>query len=73
MVIADLSVFFGLKKKAGSVTSEEIEQYLEQLKRIGDVTPAVVTGVEEQTVTVTVKGKGCYFALGVDALGARIP
>ncbi|WP_300320476.1 PBP1A family penicillin-binding protein [Idiomarina sp.] len=53
-----ISILWSEEKGQEALPEEEIEQYLEQLKNIGDVTPAVVTGVEEQTATVMVKGAG---------------
>lgn len=53
-----ISILWSEEEGQEALPQEEIEQYLEQLKRIGDVTPAVVTGVEEQTATVMVKGAG---------------
>lgn len=53
-----ISILWSEEDGRSALSAEEIEQYLEQLKRIGDVTPAVVTGVEEKTATVMVKDKG---------------
>ena len=53
-----ISILWSEEEGQEALPQEEIEQYLEQLKRIGDVTPAVVTGIEGQTATVVVKGAG---------------
>ncbi|MFD2631390.1 penicillin-binding protein 1A [Idiomarina piscisalsi] len=53
-----ISILWSEEDGRSALSAEEIEQYLEQLKRIGDVTPAVVTEIEEKTATVMVKDKG---------------
>ncbi|MGM0526021.1 MAG: penicillin-binding protein 1A [Pseudomonadota bacterium] len=53
-----ISILWSEEKNESPSSSEEISTYLEQLKNIGTVTPAVVTEVAEQSATLEVKGHG---------------
>lgn len=53
-----ISILWSEEEGQKALPQDEITQYLERLQVIGAVTPAVVMGVEEQTATVIIKGKG---------------
>jgi len=53
-----ISILWSAEKNESPSSAEQISAYLEQLKSIGMVTPAVVTEVAEQSATLEVKGHG---------------
>ncbi|WP_404400616.1 penicillin-binding protein 1A [Idiomarina seosinensis] len=53
-----ISILWSTENGEPALSTTEIEEYLQQLKSFGAVTPAVVTEVSEQQATVRVKGQG---------------
>ena len=53
-----VSVLWLAEEGETALSSDEVDEYLQRLDKIGAVTPAVVTGIDEKTATVEVKDHG---------------